>query len=666
MAACRLCGVFAQSAAPSQLAAVLDPLSSRLLQLLRDSEPERVRVAAAACVCAVVEVCGSPAAVATGAPPSLRRGGAQLLSRAVQLLLAHPGGEGVRSAAARVAAAGAGGGCASALKAHAPALRALALHVLHATGSAQLVGRLPRVGGDAAGWTAAAAELLQAAHAALDGAGAPPRHGRALPSGGGSECAPCECVSTASRSLDGLCAMLRTPFPVAVPLPAVEGVACARRALGWHGAGAGAATRLRLPLLHASAARLLSHLLKAGGAAACFPVRAAVCDALAALLRATSPHDEGGGGGGAPCPPLRVTAYEAVGDALAVLGASSCVALCAPLTEAARLDMRHPATGGTAAPTPHAGGGGGGGRKRKASGQAFEGNDAAPAAHASTTEVRTAALCALSTLLVVGGGCCDDLSRDEVDGLCAAAAARSATFATPDAERLASLEALRASVVSPRLRRAPHLASAAALFGRGLAGRDGLACARALADLEPLLHPTAAPVAMAALDAPPARGHERDAHAWDAPLTAGGASQPGDLTKGDHLFAQPQRPAGGDAGAAHQASATPAVGGLQHAHVPQQQQQQQQQPDVHVSKPLVAPVPTPQLAPVPSLVRGSVAPGPEPDVVPPRATPAFAVQPETSAKPATRADRVAAPLPLLEPQGDSDSEGPLPEIVDDE
>ena len=542
------------------------PAGTRLLVLLRPSEPERVRIAVCGALCAAVERSSAAADVA----PSVRRDVAGLLSKVIPLLLGDASlrepGSAAAEAALRVFHVVAAGSCASVLRAHAEAVETAAAAALVGAETSRWAGAvlsaLPRVAGDAPAWSAFARRVLLAAHAALDVAlrglepqragtvsrGALDAPGEALPRALDPLAAEVTATSgqrRASAWLDVAAGMLDTPFPTAVPFPTMSLYALVARVLAADGrpvaalSGAAAppaapAVLMALPELHGAALRLLRAALRAGRRAGMLQVASPTADLLRVALRSgvaaplansTAPSDA------VPtCPKLRASLYAAVASYMQVMGSSFAASLGPELVVACTRDISVPRLTGHAA-APELGASRAGGKKRKQEEatlgelSTLPSTSAAGAGGARTSlaidgtagsagaAVRIAALQALEVLCSVAGGVLAERARADLDAAVASAASMYVAVGSTDlrctasaAERRAAYSCLLASVLAPRPRRAPHLPLALSLFRRGAGEPDMAAfCGRALLALEAVVHPVATPRAQPRHMAEPSR-----------------------------------------------------------------------------------------------------------------------------------------------------------------
>ena len=551
------------------------PAGTRLLVLLRPSEPERVRIAVCGALCAAVERSSAAADVA----PSVRRDVAGLLSKVIPLLLGDASlrepGSAAAEAALRVFHVVAAGSCASVLRAHAEAVETAAAAALVGAETSRWAGAvlsaLPRVAGDAPAWSAFARRVLLAAHAALDVAlrglepqragtvsrGALDAPGEALPRALDPLAAESTAASgqrRASAWLDVAAGLLDTPFPMAVPFPMMPLYALVARVLAADGRpvaalpGAAAppaapAVLMALPELHGAALRLLRAALRAGRRAGMLQVATPTADLLRVALRSgvaaplansAAPSDP------VPtCPKLRAALYAAVASFMQVMGSSFAASLGPELVVSCTRDISVPRLAGHAA-APELGALRAGGKKRKQEEatlgelSTLPSNSAAGAGGSRTSlaidgtagsagaAVRIAALQALEVLCSVAGGMLAERARADLDAAVASAASMYVAIGSTDsrctasaAERRAAYSGLLASVLAPRPRRAPHLPLALSLFRRGAGEPDMAAfCGRALLALEAVVHPVATPRAQPRDMAEPTRqGAAGDAQA---------------------------------------------------------------------------------------------------------------------------------------------------------
>jgi len=676
LAAATLLAALYADAQPARFAACAEAWTAPLPALLQPAECARVRCAAAAAASAAL----ARAAALLAAYPQLRREASALLGKALNCLLPQLGeGEGppaLRLASLRLLCAAAGGPAAGALRAHLPAAERLAAGSLHGPGravreaAAEALARLPRAQGDAAAWSAHARRLLLSAHGTLDEAlrgceppGAAARARGGLEAPGEAEAAPFAAPPAGAapheRALDWmavLARLLHTPYPAPVPFPAAALLRLVGRVMAADGAAVppapGApplppppAALLQLPALHAGALELLAAALGGGGRGAWIPCSAPLAALLAAALRAGVAAPPPGGGPPAPtCAALRTAAYAAAGRYLTLLGSSFSLRLAPHLLAAARADLALP----RAVPLGAAPPAGGGGKKRKkgeaeaAPPAAANAAAAAPAAGGvaarAACAARTAALGALACLLDSAGGVLEEPLRADLDFLVAAAAeaawaeaaggceARAGDEAC--AEREAALRCLMASLLAPRPCRPPHLHLALALLRRGAARADSAAaCAAAMASLEALLHPVAAPQPQPRLVSTPSLVLAAAAAAEAAAQAAAAAPREAAAA----AAAQPQPPA------------------VQAQAVPPMQRAQPRPPQPAGAYAAPPPQPAPAPAAPPTGAGWAPLPGGE------------AIQPLQAG-----AGAAAAARPPVPPIGDSDSDGPMPEIVDGE
>jgi len=692
------------------------PAGTRLLVLLRPSEPERVRIAVCGALCAAVERSSAAADVA----PSVRRDVAGLLSKVIPLLLGNASlrepGSAAAEAALRVFHVVAAGSCASVLRAHAEAVETAAAAALvgaeTSTWAGAVLSALPRVAGDAPAWSAFAQRVLLAAHAALDVAlrglepqragtvsrGALDAPGEALPRALDPLAAEATATSgqrRASAWLDVAAGMLDTPFPTAVPFPTMSLYALVARVLAADGrpvaalSGAAAppaapAVLMALPELHGAALRLLRAALRAGRRAGMLQVASPTADLLRVALRSgvaaplansTAPSDA------VPtCPKLRASLYAAVASYMQVMGSSFAASLGPELVVACTRDISVPRLTGHAA-APELGASRAGGKKRKQEEatlgelSTLPSTSAAGAGGARTSlavdgtagsagaAVRIAALQALEVLCSVAGGVLAERARADLDAAVASAASMYVAVGSTDsrctasaAERRAAYSCLLASVLAPRPRRAPHLPLALSLFRRGAGEPDMTAfCGRALLALEAVVHPVATPRAQPRDMAEPSRqgaAGDVQAQASTQVLTF---SKPAAATPSASRLASALPTA-----AAERPVAQPWHAPARSAPVPFASEQRPPAPAPLATKPAI-PASDPSSA-LPVLVTTAAAQ--------PAAAPAVRSF-HTAAAPAQ--ERAAMPIPLHGPGAQaradaalsSDSEGPLPDLVFD-
>ncbi|KAL6779778.1 hypothetical protein ACKKBG_A13685 [Auxenochlorella protothecoides x Auxenochlorella symbiontica] len=311
--------------------------------------------------------------------------------------------------------------------------------------------------------------------------------------------------------------LLRSSFPVAVPLPLRALLALARRTLAVDDAllisrpgvplTKAAALCRGLAPMHAGALGLVRHALGAAGPAA-VPLTLSVGGALGSYARRGADAGED-----RPlvlqAPEVREAFYGAA-RALASVGGVALAADFGPSLLAAVAADAYGAAG-------HAGPATGGATATRAAPEAVADAAGSRSLH-QRVDLCAAALDALGSLLAGCGHALASDQRDRADALCihlatlsmdAREAARARGAPSPHAVRLegAALRALRASVLSPRLHRPPFLPAALDVLRRCLAagGQDpGLrALARdALLSFQALLHPRAAPAGAGAGLAP--------------------------------------------------------------------------------------------------------------------------------------------------------------------
>jgi len=665
-----------------RFAASADGWAARLHPLLRASESERVRCAACACATALV----LRAAAALEAAPSLRRDVSALLSKATQLLLpqlrpACVSAAGPLSAASlRLFAAAASGACAGALRSQVDRVEAAACAALHeeadwdgCCAAAELLAALPRVQGDAAAWSSHARRLLLAAHAHLDaclrgceaagasdaGRGcleapgeAPPRP---LDPPHADTARPLPLPQAAKRAQAWIrvaAALLESPYPVPVPFPAIALWRTAQRVLQADGRPtshqpASPALLMALPGMHVDALRLMAACMRSGGSAGTHDVAVPFAALLKAALRsgvAMPLTGQPGGPSVGTCAVLRCKLYDTCCLYAHTYGGSFALALGADLLAAAVRDLAVPRHSGAA--TPGCDAPKGKKRKKEALGGVHAHEAAAkgllspvtPSSLAAlgggvASRVRCAALRALEALCVVAGGVLPERTRADLDAAVARAAVQACQAASsPGAwdarctdavnERNAALAALLATVLAPRPRRAPNLPLAMSLFRQGCGDpQTAQLCGYAVLSLEALLHPVAPPQA-------PPRDMLHPSPAQQETHMQLGQKPPGEWTPFAAGWGAPQLP---------QSAAPP------------------------------APVVAPAVMPSAPTAMPPLRPAQPPPVVraPPAAPQPVAAQP-VPARPAVAPAAAAAQQPPAVEIGESDSEGPLPDIVDAE
>ena len=487
LAAARLLTAFCADTSLLRFAAAAEAATASLLSLLRPVEPPRVRAAAVAAAAAFVRRCSAGQA----AVPSLRRDASSLLTKALPPLLAAlrtaepPCSPELRQPTLQLCAAAARGACAGALRSCAAPLE----HVLSTSlllpgcgaASTAALAALPRLLGDAAAWSGFARRVLLQAHDALDAALQGCEPAGAAETFRGALAAPGEPAArrfdeppaergqaSASRRacawLGVASALLETPFPVAVPLPASCVLLLCQRVLMTDGASdAPQSLLLSLPSLHIAALALLSALYRSAGVGGCLAVSQPMAQLLAASLSSGAP----GAQAGPTCGPLRAAVYAAAAEHCRSLGASFALDLAPAIVHAARNDLAVLRLGGAALP-PAAGGG-----KKRKKGDAASAEPTGAAAADDASRVggaeaaagaasRIACLDCLAALLACAGGLLPEPLRADVDFLVAAAAEgaldaveRINSGIESLCELLSAIACLLASLHAPRPR-APH------------------------------------------------------------------------------------------------------------------------------------------------------------------------------------------------------------------
>jgi hypothetical protein len=477
--------------------------------------------------------------------PGVRREGAALVPRVAALLAQHAGRLGAPPPDALRACLAALTALPAPFKQHAKGLEPVLAGAMLGGGGEGPVARrlaaaclaaLPRAGGDAEAWSAAAQRLLATAHALLDvaylGLDDPALVARCR--GGldpGAAALPHPAPATAAASvaayvavfaqLDAVLACLRLmitrSFPSPVPLPTAALLLLVARVLGVDDArvaGRAAASRgklaqlcLRLPAAHAGALRTLGALLRVAGAQAA-PLHAAAGRLLGEHLgRAAA----GGAGALGPATPGSRAALYAAASALLQAGGMGVTRQLAP----AVLQCVDAEVYGRKLDGGGGGGGGGGegagggppaaaaaaGQSRKKAKRARVtsaedaaaaellaggGNDDMGAAGAAGEAAAAAAALDLLEALLVGGATLltpgDRHRADAVAAHAAATAAAAAVRLAQDADgdgagvkglQLAAYRALLASALAPAGHRPAHLPTALRLFRQGVRDQWG-------------------------------------------------------------------------------------------------------------------------------------------------------------------------------------------------
>ena len=700
---------------------------TRILPTLRAAAPLAVRLAGCSAAKALVQ---RAAASLEAAPSLRRDVAGLLSKAVPALLTAPQAGTAVSRqlthASLDLLLATAGGACAGGLRAHLDAVETFAASVVldvaavtwHGSDDAcvdaaiAVLACLPRVTGDAAAWSHHARRVLLAAHASLDAAmrscesqaaAASSRGGldapgepSARPFASGSSVGqthPSHAARLASRWLHVAASMLRAPFPVPVPFPASALHGLIARVLTCDGtptapvpgvrpAPSSPALLFALPGLHTDALDVLDAALASAGRQGLLMVAHMFMHTLRTALRSGVALPSSGSDGDdafavPPCPAVRVRLYSTVEHFLHVFGSSFAVALGPDIVHAARHDLaipRHAIRVSSSAGDQA--GGGAGSKKRKKETDANAGGATTKSILAGATpdlaaygaigpagaRVRAAALGALAAVCTVAAGALPETCRADLDALVAHAATSSAAHAqlpgawdarAPDAmaERDTALSALLACVLAPRPGRSPYLPLALSLCRQGIAsapdsGRDAQlirTCWTSMLALEALIHPVAPPRALRATMAEPSshvHGAVQISNNGQALPRASGVVevQPADAAPPRVLFAPPNVAVNGTA-------------------APQAEQTLEVKPPAqeHSVRPPPLALPQPQQAVAP--VRKE-----QPAV---RATPP-AAQPAPLARAVVAKRTVADQVAMSLRGGDSDSEGPLPDIVMDD
>ena len=704
--------------------------ATTLHPLLRSTAPPCVRVAGCAAAAAIVR---RAAACLEGAP-SLKRDVSALLTKAVPALVTPhvppaAASADVTAACLDLLLAAASGACAGALRTTLDGVETFATCVLLdpagtdrcVDAAVQVLAALPRVTGDGQAWSNHGRRVMLAAHDALDDALRSCETQAAVTASRGLLDAPGEAppkpfcqaahhhpaaaARLAALWLRVATAMMRLPYPVAVPFPAAALHALVARVVTCDGTplapmpGARPAPTspgllFALPGLHCEALNLLDAAVACAGRPGLLTASVPIMQTLRTALRSglALPVSCGADEPGVvtpPCPEVRVHVYATCAHFLHILGTGFAVLLGPDIVLAARHDLAISHHASALGCTGNAGGAKLSNKKRKKDAAAAAAGTTQPggkalllgvtpadlaaygAAGPAGAAVRIAALGALGAVSSVAGGALPEASRADLDAMVAhAATCCSADAQLPGAwdgrskeggeERVASLQALLACVLAPRPGRSPYLPLALALFRQGVAqsqqggGPVAGLCWSGLLALEAIVHPVATPKQMSAHMAHPsslAGSAQQQQGAFGAVASMGAASQ----WQAD-------------------ANGAPPVSGLVFA-----------PPTVAVTVPPPSRGDGDEEMLVEPAVASTVA-------LPARTAPAAAKPPLASAKAAgqevvvhrasvvvARPPPAAAPVPpgpqrskpapgppqSAVPIGDSDSEGPLPEIVDE-
>ena len=672
--------------------------------------------------------------------PSLKRDVSTLLTKAVPGLVAPqtPGAASadVTAACLDLLLAAASGACAGALRTTLDGVESFAAGVLLDASSdarcvdaaVEVLAAVPRITGDGLTWSNHGRRIMLAAHDALDDAlrtcesqaavaasrgaldalgEAPPKAFGPASSGGHHH--PAAAARLAALWLRVAAAMMRLPYPVAVPFPAAalhglvaRVVTCDGTPLapmpGARPAPSSPALLFALPGLHCEALSLLDAAVACAGRPGLLTAAVPIMQTLRTALRSGVALPVSCGSDRAavvtpPCPAVRVKVYATCTQFLQILGSGFAVLLGPDIVLAARHDLAIPhhaaLLGGAGA---DAAGAKSSNKKRKkeqaaaAAGATQPGGkallpgvtpadlNAYGAAGRAGAAVRVAALGALAAVCSVAGGALPETSRADLDAMVAHAASCCAADAQlpgawdgrsteASAERLASLQALLSCVLAPRPGRSPYLPLALALFRQGIAqsqqGGGAVAglCWSGLLALEAIVHPVATPKQMPAHMAQPSglagsAQQQQQRGAYGAGASMGAASEwhvDAAPPSSGLVFAPPTvaEPAPSRGGAAAEilvvANEPPAAS-----------KAVQPAPTAAAPKPPLAP---PQAAadarpPAVSHQRASVVVAKPPPVSSPVAPAPL------RAKPAQGPPQPAMAI------GDSDSEGPMPDIVD--
>jgi hypothetical protein len=671
--------------------------------------------------------------------PSLKRDVSALLTKAVPGLVTPQQPPGDTSAPVTAAAldlllAAASGACAGALRTTLDGVESFAAAVLLDPSSdarcvdatVEVLAAVPRITGDSLTWSNHARRVMLAAHDALDDAlrtcesqaavaasrgvldapgEAPPKpFGNAAPVGHHH---PAAAAHLAALWLRVAAAMMRLPYPVAVPFPAAalhglvaRVVTCDGTPLapmpGARPAPSSPALLFALPGLHCEALSLLDAAVACAGRPGLLTAAVPIMQTLRTALRSGVALPVSCGPDQAPvvtppCPAVRVKVYATCTQLLHVLGSGFAVLLGPDIVLAARHDLAIPhhaaLLGGQG---DNAAGAKTSNKKRKKEqaaaaagatqpggkallpGVALADLNAYGAAGPASAAVRVAALGALAAVCSVAGGALPETSRADLDAMVAHAASCCAADAQlpgawdgrsteASAERLASLQALLSCVLAPRPGRSPYLPLALALFRQGIAqsqqGGGAVAglCWSGLLALEAIVHPVATPKQMPAHMAQPSgpgAQQQQNHGAFGAGASMGAASE-------WHVDAAP--PSNG------LVFAPPTVAAPAPSRGDGTDEMLVAANELPAASKAAPPARTAAAAPKPPLAPPQAAADARPPVASVQRASVVVAKPPpvASGAPAPQRSKPAqGPPQLAMAIGDSDSEGPMPDIVD--